>query len=187
VAVHPSDLVAPALESLRAHRLRSGLSALGMVVGIATIVAAIAIREGARREAVAEIGALGVNNLFIRAVRPTAAAAAPAPAPSLTVADARMLEASLPNIEAVAVLRSAPTVVETPAAHEPVTMLGVTPSWRAVAGVRIDRGRWITDADAARPRRVAVVGDGLAARLFGSGCTSSAEVRPFRAVSKRHF
>lgn len=175
------DQVVPALESLFAHRLRTTLSALGMVGGIATVVAAVAIGEGARREAVAEIGALGVNNLFVRAVR--SADSTPAPAPALTVADARVLELSLPDIEAVAVLRSAPTTIETAAGREPATLVGVSPSWRAVLGARLRQGRWLTSADAVARRRVAVASEDMVARLFG---TTEALGEPIRAGGVRY-
>ena len=77
---------------IRAHRLRTMLSVTGIVFGIATVVTALAIGEGAKRAALAEIGALGIDNVYIQAtaVQPREPHCRHGePAPLLTLADAR--------------------------------------------------------------------------------------------------
>ena len=82
-----AELFDQARQGLEMHRLRATLSLLGIVVGIGTVVASLAVGEGARRAAMQDIAALGIDNVFARAVagadNPRARAAAPGSVPSV--------------------------------------------------------------------------------------------------------
>ena len=161
------DLVGEAVRALAAHRLRASLSALGIVCGVATVVAALAIGEGARREAFEDIGSLGINNVFIRAAHPAPGAARKAPAaPELTVGDARAI-ASLPDVEAVSGVRTTLTEVSNGSRHQMSVMAGVTSAWARIGEPRLAAGRLLTDRDITDARRVLVMGAGIAIALFG--------------------
>ena len=162
-----TDLLGEALRALEAHRLRASLSSIGIVFGVATIVAALAIGDGARREAFDEIGSLGIHNVFVRAVPPaeTAPTGVP-PAPRLTAADARAVGA-LPGVAAVSGMRSARTSVSNGSRHLPATLAGVMPAWQDIAQPQIAAGRWLVGRDVASARRVVVLGAALARHLFG--------------------
>ena len=80
----PRALLRLGVRSLLLHKLRSGLSILGVVFGVAAVVAMSSVGEGARREAMAQIGALGIDTITVRAkqglapgVRPACACATP--------------------------------------------------------------------------------------------------------------
>ena len=127
----PADVLSQAVAALTAHRLRATLSAIGIVFGVATVVAAIAIGEGARREAFAEIGALGIDNVFVRAVRREAGAGATRrqpTAPSLTMADARVLADAIPALKSVAALRTIRTEAASSTHAARVQLIGATAS-----------------------------------------------------------
>jgi putative ABC transport system permease protein len=162
-------LLDEAIAALAAHRLRSALSSTGIVFGIATVVAAFAIGEGAKREAVGEIAALGVENVFVRATAPPPppdARLRPA-APRISASDARAIGTAVPDVVAVATARIATS--EAVAGHRrvPASIAGVTASWRDVTRLDVARGRWLIERDIAERRRVAVVGAALAQQLFG--------------------
>ena len=70
----PRVLLRLGVRSLLVHKLRSVLSILGVVFGVAAVTAVSAVGEGARREAVAQIGSLGIDTMTVRA-RPPAAGA----------------------------------------------------------------------------------------------------------------
>ena len=162
-----ADLFGDAIRALEAHRLRASLSSIGIVFGVATIVAALAIGDGAKREAFEEIGSLGISNIFVRAVRPSDAGPRKnVPAPRLTTADAAALEA-LPGVAAASSVRSARADVSNGGAHRTTTIAGVTPAWMRIAEPRIAAGRWIVDRDVTSDRRVTVLGAALAQQLFG--------------------
>jgi putative ABC transport system permease protein len=171
------DLFFEALDSLAAHRLRALLSVVGIVTGVATIIAALAITGGARRQAQTEIGALGIDNLIIRAVRDAGpwvgggqGQRRKALTPVLTIADvealrARFLRPSALPSPAVSALRSVSDTASVSDRMVEVTVAGVTPEWRDTAGLTVSEGRWI-DADDLRARTV-VLNLSVARVLFG--------------------
>src|SRR6185295_10938450 len=85
---------------LLVHKLRSGLSVLGVVFGVAAVTAVSAVGEGARREAIAQIGSLGIDGITMRA-----RGSADAPALGLTLADATAVRAVVPHLVATAPVR----------------------------------------------------------------------------------
>jgi putative ABC transport system permease protein len=156
------DIVREAVDSLTSHRLRAGLSALGIVAGVGTVVAALAIASGARRQAIADIGALGVDNVIIRAVRPEASGKQ-RPAPVLRHGDGLALSSRFPG-STVAVVRTIRDAAGAGDRSVEVTVAGVTPAWRTTMGLSVAAGRWIGDGDATA--RIAVLGSGLGQTLF---------------------
>ncbi len=174
----PREAIVQAVSALVAHRLRATLSALGIVVGVATVVTALAIGNGARREAVAEIGALGIDNVIARARRLESPPPYRQPlAPALSTGDAARLARGVGGAVAVVAMRSVKTEMTAGTRHAEQTLVGATGGWLAAAGRAVSAGRWLTAADQAARRRVAVAGAGLAAALFGGADPVGAEVR----------
>ncbi|MBI4265738.1 MAG: ABC transporter permease [Acidobacteria bacterium] len=166
----PRDLVQEATAALLAHRLRATLSVVGLVFGVATVVTALAIAEGARRTAVAEIGALGIDNVFLRAVPPPSApdGRRPPAAPLLSLDDVMVIEKTVEDALAVAAMRVARVQVSTESRRAEGLLAGVTVSWRDVAGLEVATGRPLIAADERAQRRVAVIGSDLSRALFGA-------------------
>lgn len=172
------DTVDQALRALFAHRLRATLSSIGIVFGIATVVTALAIGEGARREALAEIGGLGIENLFVRAARLEAPGRSDGVrAPGLTVHDARAIAQRVPGVTTVAVVRPTQTEIANGSRRVPGSLLGVTHTWARVGRLDVSRGRWLNERDERGHRRVAVIGHALAASLFPAADAVGREVR----------
>jgi putative ABC transport system permease protein len=171
------DALDEARQSLLSHRLRATLSALGIICGIATIVTAVAIGQGARDAALAEIGTLGIDNIFVNAASGANVDPARTPAPILTIADAEALDRSVPGVRAWSAARIWRGDVTGPAATTPGTVIGVTESWSSITGLSVERGRWLVHADLRDRRRVAVVGAHLARQLFSGRRTADEEVR----------
>src|SRR5438067_5800714 len=96
-------LLNQARQGIEGHPLRATLSLLGIVVGIATVVVSLAIGEGAKRAAMQDIGALGIDNLFARAVLSRADQNRPAVAPELTLDDATAIQSGVAGVASVAV------------------------------------------------------------------------------------
>ena len=164
------DGLAEAGRSLGGHRLRTSLSMLGIVMGIAAVVTACAIGEGARRDALDRIGALGVDNLYVRALAPHdfGPGRRSVPAPVLDRHDLNLVARTVGPGGRAAGVRT--VVGDVASGRRTVTarLAGVSGDWPAVAGVEIARGRWPSIAEQASGRRVAVLGGALAARLFGA-------------------
>jgi len=173
------DLLGQAGAALVAHRLRATLSAVGIVCGVATVVAALAIGEGARREAIAEIGALGVENVLVRALpgEPPADRRRLPPAPALTLEDAQAIQATVAEVRSIGAVRSARVEVAANGRRRDGDLVGATMEWGAIAGVLPSRGRWLADVDLATRRRVAVLGSAVARDLFAGSDAVGREVR----------
>ena len=162
------DLVGHAAASLLAHRLRATLSAIGVVFGVATVMTALAIGEGARRRALEEIASLGIDNVIVRAVKRQAAGPVAEHAPELRLADAVSLRRAVPDAVAVGALRTSRSEIRTGTRRAPAAVAGVTREWIHVAEARVRAGRWLVERDQQERRRVAILGAELARVLYAS-------------------
>jgi putative ABC transport system permease protein len=172
--IAPVLLLRLASRSLLVHKLRSLLSILGVVFGVAAVVAMSSVGEGARREALQQIGALGVDTLTVRG-RPQSAGQ-PATG-GLTLRDADSIAAVLPDTEAVAPVREAVLPAETRARTVDVTVLGATPAYERAARLTVASGRFLTDLDVRDRKRTAVLGSELARTLLPLSSGIGAAVR----------
>src|SRR5258708_2360357 len=97
------------LHSLAVHRLRSVLTVLGIVLGVASVIVMLAVGEAARYEAVRQIRQLGATNLIVRSVKPPDDGKEKPEegmqSYGITLADMRRLMATLPTVRAVTPLR----------------------------------------------------------------------------------
>jgi putative ABC transport system permease protein len=169
----PFILVRLGLRSLLLHKLRSGLSILGVVFGVAAVVAMSSVGEGARRETLAQIEALGIDTVTVRA-RP---GDLPEGAPGLSAGDAASVGDVVPGVRAVAPLRVADMEADAGSRSVPVTVVGVTPAYREATRLDLATGRFLADLDLADRKRVAVLGSAVAARLFPLGGALGESVR----------
>ena len=161
------------LENLRAHKLRSLLTTLGMIFGVAAVVAMLSIGAGAQQEVMAFIEQLGVRNLIVEAreaadeqslqkVRKLS--------PGLSFKDLRVIQANLDNINAVSARkRFTPTkLLPRPIGGDMPTVYGVSPSYTVIGNLRVASGRFFSDAEGSAAAPVAVLGEAAAATLFGA-------------------
>src|SRR5437773_1413880 len=161
------------LENLRAHKLRSLLTMLGMIFGVAAVVAMLSIGAGAQQEVMAFIEQLGVRNLIVEAreapdnnalqkVRQTS--------PGLSFKDLRVIQANLDNVSAISARkRFTPTkLLPRPIGGEVPVIYGVSPIYGAIGNLRMTAGRFFEDAETAGAAPVAVLGEAAAATLFGA-------------------
>jgi putative ABC transport system permease protein len=160
------------LENLRAHKLRSLLTMLGMIFGVAAVVAMLSIGAGAQQEVMAFIEQLGVRNLIVEAressdyqtlqkVRKIS--------PGLTFQDLRVIRANLEGITAsTARKRFTPTkMLPRPQGDVPV-VYGVSPEYTAIANLRVVSGRFFDERETEAGAPVAVLGEGASASVFGA-------------------
>jgi len=158
------DLLREVAESLSANRLRATLAMTGIIAGVATIVAALAVGDGSRRQAMADIGALGTDNVIVRAHERTGAKDVRL-APLLWLSDARTFQTRFPGSRVSALRLVQDSVANGPQAVG-AAVAGVTSDWRAATNADVARGRWFAPTDA--QRECAIVGDSLASALFGT-------------------
>jgi len=164
-----------ALLDLAMHKFRSALAALGIIIGVASVEAMVSISEGARAEALQRITVLGVDNIMIRSMKPTAAAQSAAGAAErryilqygLLRRDLEHLRLGLQTRYAVG-SRNMRTKVYTPGGGElDVTIIATEPDYLPLTRSRMQRGRFLTDLDQVHYGQVAVLGIQAAQKVFG--------------------
>ena len=147
------------LEALGRYRLRTALSTLGIVLGIAAVIAMLSVGEGARRDVLQQVEQLGLNNIILRD-RGFGGAA-------LRLGDADLLSDLLPRVAAVSPLVDRGVVVAGPLAARRTSLIGVTPAYAVILDLTVARGRFLVPLDQRAPVPVCVLGDRLSRVLFG--------------------
>jgi putative ABC transport system permease protein len=164
----PRELVAISAEALGRYKLRTALSVLGVVLGVAAVIAMMSVGEGARREALAQMELLGLDNLVARnRVQGVAGTTAP-PFAGLTLGDAERLPLLVPLLSAAAPLVERwPTLSAGGRGQRLAQALGVTEAYQGVLRLRVERGRFLSALDVRSRARVCVLGGVLSRALFG--------------------
>ena len=139
-------VIGEGVQSVCANRVRSGLSVLGIVFGVAAVVAMLAVVEGARNDVLERLSRLGTNVLFVHSKTENSGVER-----GLQYGDAHRLAHISSLIDMVA-----PAVVVDLRKHESV--IGVTPSYMSVRQLFLQSGRALTDVDLKNRARVCVVG-----------------------------
>jgi putative ABC transport system permease protein len=148
------------------HKLRSSLSILGVVFGVAAVVAMSSVGEGARRESLQQIAGLGIDSITVRG-RPVAPGAPQAN--GLTLRDAESVAQVVPGAIAVAPLRETALSVEAGARHTEAAIVGTTPDYLAAARLPVASGRFLSVLDVQDRKRVAVLGASVARSVLPLG------------------
>lgn len=160
----PLQLFAVAAEALARYKLRTLLSILGIILGVAAVIAMMSVSEGARLEALIQVEMLGLNNLVVRNRAPTAANGA---ATGLTIRDARRLERLVPDTIAVGPLLERNVAAAYQGLESPTRVVGVTTAYQTILNLSPSRGRLLSGGDDRTGARVCVLGARLARTLFG--------------------
>ncbi|HEY6796369.1 MAG TPA: ABC transporter permease [Kineosporiaceae bacterium] len=159
------------LEALRTHRLRSGLTVLGILIGITAVILTVGLGQGAQQTISSRINALGTNLLVVTPGSSTGAGGVrggTGSASTLTTADADTLAspAVAPDIAAVAPTVGRSLTLTTPDANWTTTVTGTTPQWLAVRARTMSEGRFLDPDDLSQRAAVTVLGPTTAAELF---------------------
>jgi putative ABC transport system permease protein len=160
------------LEAVRAHRLRSALTMLGILIGIAAVILTVGFGEGASSQIKDQINSLGTNLLIITPGSATSSGGVNGPlgsATTLTVQDANALssKAVAPDIAAVAPVSQTGDTLTAGAANWSTNVVGTTPSWLKARARTVAEGRFLTGADEKAVADVTVLGPVTASKLFG--------------------
>jgi putative ABC transport system permease protein len=168
------DTLRTGWDAIRTHRLRSGLTTLGILIGIAAVILTVGLGEGAQGRVSAQIDALGSNLLVVSPGSSTSSTTGVrgglGSASTLTVNDATALRSMTvaPDISAVAPIIQRSEALTGALTNWTTTVVGTTPSWLSVRARAVTEGRFLTDADAATAAAVTVLGPTTASELFGA-------------------
>ncbi len=180
-------IIGEALRALRQNRLRTGLTMLGMIIGVAAVVLMLSIGQGARTKINETIAAMG-SNLFLVVPGATSSGGfsfGSGSVRTLTINDAYAI-AELPSISATAPVTTGTVQLNYAAKNWSTIITGTTPNYFTVGNWKIDSGTTFTESDLRSAARVVVLGSVTAKNLFGDeepvGKTVRITNRPFLVV-----
>ena len=161
------------LTNLRLHLLRSILTALGIILGVAAVIIMVSIGQGSKAEAMATIERLGARNIIARSIKPAETGQQQGGQQTswvirfgLTRDDLSVIRQNFTRAEAIVPVKSVGAEVLREDRRLASQAYGVTPDLPRVTSVSVDRGRYITDADMDAHAMVAVIGYEVARQLF---------------------
>ncbi|MBM0234531.1 ABC transporter permease [Micromonospora sp. STR1_7] len=153
-----------ALDALRANRLRSALTMLGVIIGVASVVLLVAIGTGTKQKVEQQVEGLG-SNLLLVVPGKIEVGTAPVVSP-LTLKDVDAVSRVVGDPQRVAVTVASGATARAGARSDFTTVQGVLETTPAVFTRSLARGRYLTGTDVDTSRRVAVLGDSVARALF---------------------
>ncbi|VAX23847.1 ABC-type antimicrobial peptide transport system, permease component [hydrothermal vent metagenome] len=156
-----------AIRELRGAWLRSLLTMLGVVIGVAAVVAMVALGEGAKRSIADNIRNLGTNLLIIRPGLMGKRHVRRVPAQTLTFSDSELIRRRIRHIVSVSPSNAQSAQVKYKNKNTNTNIVGVTPDYISARSLEISQGRFFTMRDLGSARRVATVGKSVAEHLFG--------------------
>ena len=166
----PLEAIRSALDSLRGHPLRSVLTMLGMIFGVAAVIAMLAIGAGAEQQALAMIERLGANNVLVRDVEleDNAKEEARQTSPGVSPRDMVAVLDAVPGIETVAARATiSPYQVVAGARTTQATLHGVSWETGQLSHLAVAEGRFLDALDERTHAQVAVIGERVRRELFG--------------------
>jgi putative ABC transport system permease protein len=182
-----TQLLLEALESLNSNKMRSGLTVLGIVIGVAAVISMLAVGNGAEASITGSINQVGSNLLFVFSGSPEDQNARTTR--GITLADAAALTDpfAAPHVAGVAPGLQGRGDIVFGGETKPADIMGVTPSYEQVRNVSLLEGDFISEDQYYGNASVAILGVDVADKLFGHrdglvGETVRIEGQPFRVI-----
>ena len=168
-----SETVRVAFAGLAANKMRSGLTILGLMIGVGSVIVLIAVGTGSSSAVEKQIDALGSNVLMVTATPSLGGlAGASTSTTQLTLGDVTALQNSFeaPDVQSVSPVVNANGVTLTynGTTYQPSSFVGTTPSYQQARNYTLAEGSWFSSADESSHNRVAVVGPTVVSELFGA-------------------
>jgi putative ABC transport system permease protein len=164
-------LFGTAIRGVLLHKLRSMLTVLGLVFGVASVIVMLAVAEGASQQAQRQIESLGVNNIILRTIKPVNNSSeinwrSFEQQFGLTYNDLRRIEETLNSVVSITPLREFPQEARYGAQTLSARLVAVQPSYFDMNRIPLVLGRFLEPADLEQRSNVCVVGEEIATKIF---------------------
>ena len=161
------------LSNLRLHKLRSFLTSLGIIFGVAAVICMLSISEGASADELRMIQLLGTRNIIVNSVKPAQAGQVAQGNSNLieygiTRDDVSIIERTVPHIAHVVPLKTVAYRVRYGEHQAQFSAIGTAPDFFNVVNIDVARGRALSSQDAAERSNVCVIGQQIRRELFPS-------------------
>lgn len=160
-------IIKVAFKSLAANKLRSILTMLGVIIGVAAVIAMLALGAGTKEKVTESVKGMGSNLLMIRPEWRRSAGVSSTTRKEITLEDAEAVLNQVPAVDMVSPEVTSRYQAKYLNKNTNTTVVGVPPTYFTVRNFEIVKGRMFTDMEVAQAAKVAVVGPALAAELFG--------------------
>ena len=169
------QILSIALEAVAANKFRSFLTTLGVIFGVAAVIAMMAIGNGARKEILDQIKLVGVNNIVITPETSESfeddgdeegKSAKKKYSPGLTLADARSILEVLPTVKAVSPEVTYETFIIKDGVRRNAKLNGVTPAFFEVYNLSLQQGKFITEEHLKNKSSVCIIGPTIKSKFF---------------------
>jgi len=150
------------------HKLRSSLTILGIVIGVAAVISLMSVGRGAEAQIISNIEAMGSNLVSIRPGSITFGGVRGGVSETLTMEDAEAISEQVPYVSAVASSYSSSLQLVVGGENTSATVNGITPEYMQINNLKIGTGASFSEQDYQRGTKVAVLGASVAETLFGS-------------------
>jgi putative ABC transport system permease protein len=185
--VSAAELLRVALAGITANKMRSGLTILGMTIGVAAVIVLVAVGNGSQKQVQSSIDALGSNVLVVQSQFGPGGpggfrfGGGGGGGLTLTTADVKALQDKFnaPDVKSVApvVTATGTTLVAGSTSYGPSSFVGTTPSYAQARDYQIAAGAMFTNSDVTDHRRRIVIGPTVAQNLFGGQDPIGRQVR----------
>ena len=155
-----------ALRSLAANKLRSVLAMLGIIIGVWSVISALALASGAQKKVFDQMSSLGTNVIMVTPGQRGTGGVIMGSQKNLKVDDALAM-LKIPEVSRVAPIVRGGVQAKHGNKNSRPNLLGTAPTYFAIRNFQIERGRALSDADCEAAARVAVIGPTTAKNLFG--------------------
>lgn len=173
------DSVKLGIENILLHKLRASLTMLGMILGVGAVISMLSIGSGAKEEALKQVSALGINNIWLKSQKPpepegkkesVGQGNATPSSPKgwgLTIKDINHLKTVIPYINYAVPVKEVRETVRTAYKKVQMQVMGTEPNYQSIINLDLNSGRFITYLDVTEEREVCVLGDEAKIKLFG--------------------
>jgi putative ABC transport system permease protein len=158
------------LSNLRLHKLRSLLTSLGIIFGVAAVICMLSISEGASADEMRMIQLIGTRNIIVNSVKPSQTQATQGNTYvveyGITREDVAIIENTLPHVSHVVPLKTVAYRVRHGEYRAPFNVVGTTPAFFDVVNIDVSTGRALTSEDISGRANVCVIGEEVRQELF---------------------
>ena len=180
-----------ALSAILRNAMRSFLTVLGVIIGVAAVIAMVTIGQGSTAQIESDVSSLGVNLLMMRPGQGMGPASSSRTAPLFSLKDVEAIKEQVPGVLAVAPVNSSTQTVIAGNENHSATITGTDGEYLTVRSWKIVDGRGFLDAEARAGTAVCLLGQTVREELYGAAitpalcCHSRSLKTPFSATTDR--
>lgn len=168
-----TDLLEETFLAISSNKARSGLTILGIIIGIGSVVAMISIGQGSQKQIQSNIESIGSNLIMVmpgfQRTSGQPVRSARGSVQTLTLEDAQAIQKQVPLIKSIAPVISKNYQIITKGSNTNTRVIGTTPSYGQIRNIEVDIGSFITERHVKQFSKVAVLGPTTRDDLFGEG------------------